>query len=75
MTSREAKRIALLNIIEGIRTDLINALPYWSIHPDTLQTIDKSDADQVAKCAGEILRVLERRASRLKSFGTAGRSS
>lgn len=70
MTGREAKRIALRNIIEGIKGDLQSGADYWHTHPDTLEELSDADTTQVEKAALEVLDVLQRRVDRLRSCFT-----
>jgi hypothetical protein len=67
VTSREAKRIALKNIVDGISSELANGAEYWAQHPETREPLEDDAIALVEKAAREILVVLDRRASRLRS--------
>ena len=66
MTNREAKRIALRNIIEAIESDL--AMHAWTTHPDTSDCLSQGDIEKIELAAREFLDVMKRRASRLRSI-------
>ena len=69
MTTREIRRIALRNIIDGV-TDDIRARPdHWRTHPETGADLSPENARQVELAAKAILSVLERRVARAKDFG------
>lgn len=69
MTNREAKRIALMNIVEGARADIDgNGSAYWTQHPEKGHDLSKEEREKVALAGKQILDVLERRAGRLRSF-------
>lgn len=62
MTEREAKRLALLTIVSSGKRGLYEA------------TLDASneDREKVYDAGNRILTMLERRAARLRSFGSGG---
>ena len=72
MTPREAKRLALVLLVRGARSDVREGrgalgAPY-RVRKDDLTD---RDLDQVRLEAEKILEVLSRRADRLRSFGPA----
>lgn len=70
ITSREAKRIALMNIVEAGRADVAHGgSAYWSQHPEKGHDLAEEDMKEIALAAEQVFIVLERRAGRLRSFG------
>lgn len=68
LTDREAKRIAIRNIITIISADLANREDYWHTHPDTNSALAAADIAKVEREAQAVVTVLERRAGRLRSL-------
>lgn len=73
LTRREAKRIALRNIIAAIEGDMLAGAEYWRTCPETRLAMREEDVERVAAAAKEILVVLDRRARRLRSCFSAAR--
>ena len=72
MTDREAKRIALRNIVVAVRADILRRSSSWAVHPDKGSKLAESDAAQIERAAHALLAVMERRAGRLRSVGGFG---
>ena len=64
MTKREARAIALRNIVDGISSDWANGSAYWAQHPKTHADLSDEDAEKVEKEARAILHALDARARR-----------
>ena len=75
MTSREAKRIALSNIVTAIEGDIGTGAAYRQAHPETLAGMTDAEVAEVAAATEAILDVLRRRAKRLTSYFSAPRTS
>lgn len=67
ITNREAKRIAIRNIVTVISADIANREDYWQTHPETNGALTASDLALVEREALAVMAVLERRADRLRS--------
>lgn len=67
ITSREAKRIAIRNIVTVISADLANHEDYWQTHPETNGVLTAADLALVEREALAVMVVLDRRADRLRS--------
>lgn len=66
MTAREARRVALLILLdEGSRS--LDVSDEWERHPETDQLLSRDDGVRVRSQARAFLRSLERRAARLKA--------
>lgn len=70
MTDREARRVALVGIVQVARASMAGGDRAWTTHPDSRAQLAADDEVRVAKAAAAVLDTLERRANRNRSFGS-----
>lgn len=62
VTKREARRLAIINIVQGAESDLDNGGEYWCTNSETGEELAEEDVAKVEEQARIVFRSLEKRA-------------